>query len=88
MCRLAAMALLAAFPNMPQMPHESSSPAAAPNRLPPVLAASPNTTATVDAIPASIARAAWVTRVPTVAPPMLMLHAMRGLMPSSSPRAR
>ncbi len=82
------MALLAALPNMPQAPQESSPPAAAAKREPPVLAVSAKMQATVLAMPVAIAMAAICTSAPPVAPPMVMLPVKRGLIPSSSPTAR
>jgi hypothetical protein len=52
------MALLAALPNMPHTPQESSPPAAAAKREPPVRAVSAKMQATVLAMPVAIAIAA------------------------------
>ena len=82
------MALLAALPNMPHTPQESSPPAAAAKREPPVRAVSAKMQATVLAIPVAIAMAAIWMSAPPVAPPMVKLPVKRGLTPTSSPTLR
>ena len=54
MWRVAPNALLAALPNIPQFFHDGSRPEAPEKRDPPVLAASPKTTSTASAMPASM----------------------------------
>ena len=88
MWRLAPSALLAALPNIPQMPHESPRPDAESNLLPPVRAVSPKMHSTTLARPVEIAMAACCTSAPAVAPPMDIEPVKRGSMPKCSPTAR
>ena len=88
MWRWAVIALLAALPNMPQIPHESPRPAGASNFEPPVRAVSENTQATTLAMPASIASAACWISAPAVAPPITSEPVSVGLIPRCPPSVR